>query len=63
MTDRRDQTVLTTEANSGIGLATVLDVARRGYRTVGTIRSPEKSDVVTAAAREAEVEVEAGSST
>jgi len=41
----------------------VLDVARRGYRTVGTIRSPEKSDVVTAAAREAEVEVEAGSST
>ena len=58
MTDRRDQTVLTTGANSGIGLATVLEVARRGYRTVGTVRSPEKADVVTAAAHEADVDVE-----
>jgi NAD(P)-dependent dehydrogenase (short-subunit alcohol dehydrogenase family) len=58
MTERRDQTVLTTGANSGIGLATVLEVARRGYRTVGTVRSTEKSDVVAAAARQADVEVE-----
>jgi short-subunit dehydrogenase len=58
MTDRRDQTVLTTGANSGIGLAAVLEVARRGYRTVGTVRSQSKADVVAAAAREAEVEVE-----
>ena len=44
MTERRDQTVLTTGANSGIGLATVLEVARRGYRTVGTVRSPAKAE-------------------
>ena len=58
MTDRRDQTVLTTGANSGIGLATVLEVARRGYRVVGTVRSTSKADVVAAAAREAGVDVE-----
>jgi short-subunit dehydrogenase len=58
MTDRRDQTVLTTGANSGIGLAAVLEVARRGYRSVGTVRSQSKADVVAAAARQAEVEVE-----
>ena len=46
MTERRDQTVLTTGANSGIGLATVLEVARRGYRTVGTVRSQSKADVL-----------------
>ena len=40
------RTAITTGANSGIGLATVLEVARRGYRTVGTVRSDEKSDVV-----------------
>jgi NAD(P)-dependent dehydrogenase (short-subunit alcohol dehydrogenase family) len=58
MTERRDQIVLTTGANSGIGLATVLEVARRGYRTVGTVRSQSKADVVAAAASEAGVEVE-----
>ncbi len=58
MTDRQDQTVLTTGANSGIGLATALEVARRGYRVVGTVRSAVKADVVTAAARQADVEVE-----
>lgn len=58
MTDRRDQTVLTTGANSGIGLATVLEVARRGYRSVGTVRSREKAEVVSAAARDAELDVE-----
>jgi hypothetical protein len=40
VTDRRDQTVLTTGANSGIGLATVLEIARPGYRSVGTVRPP-----------------------
>jgi NAD(P)-dependent dehydrogenase (short-subunit alcohol dehydrogenase family) len=58
LNDSRDQTVLTTGANSGIGLATVLEVARRGYHAVGTVRSLEKADVVMAAAREANVDVE-----
>lgn len=58
MTERRDQTVLTTGANSGIGLATVLEVARRGYRTVGTVRSQSKAEAVAAAASDADVEVE-----
>ena len=58
MTDRRDQTVVTTGANSGIGLATVIEVARRGYRILGTVRSREKADVVMAAAQEADVDVE-----
>ena len=58
MSDRRDQTVLTTGANSGIGLATVLKVARRGYRAVGTVRTQEKANLVAAAARDAGVDVE-----
>lgn len=58
MTDRGDQTVLTTGANSGIGLATVLEVARRGYRSVGTVRSQKKAKAVARAARDAGVEVE-----
>lgn len=51
-------TVLTTGANSGIGLATVLEVARRGYRSVGTVRSEAKADVVAKAAAAAGVDVE-----
>jgi NAD(P)-dependent dehydrogenase (short-subunit alcohol dehydrogenase family) len=58
MTDRGDQTVLTTGANSGIGLATVLEVARRGYRSVGTVRSQKKAKAVRAAARDAGLEVD-----
>lgn len=58
MTDRRDQVVVTTGANSGIGLATVLEVARRGYRSVGTVRSTKKAKVVTKAAREADLDVD-----
>jgi NAD(P)-dependent dehydrogenase (short-subunit alcohol dehydrogenase family) len=58
MTDRGDQTVLTTGANSGIGLATVLEVARRGYRSVGTVRSQKKATAVRAAARDAGLEVD-----
>ena len=53
-----ERTVLTTGANSGIGLATVLEVARRGFRSVGSVRSEAKADTVGKAAAEAGVEVE-----
>jgi NAD(P)-dependent dehydrogenase (short-subunit alcohol dehydrogenase family) len=52
------KTVLTTGANSGIGLATVLELARRGHRSVGTVRSRAKAKAVHEAARDAGVEVE-----
>jgi NAD(P)-dependent dehydrogenase (short-subunit alcohol dehydrogenase family) len=52
------KTVVTTGANSGIGLATVLEVARRGLRSVGTVRSEAKADVVHKAAADAGVQVE-----
>jgi NAD(P)-dependent dehydrogenase (short-subunit alcohol dehydrogenase family) len=50
--------VLTTGANSGIGLETVLEVARRGFRSIGSVRSDEKAAIVQDAAHEAGVEVE-----
>src|SRR3954467_14192444 len=52
------QTVLTTGANSGIGLACALEVARKGYRSVGSVRSESKAEVVHKAAADAGVEVE-----
>ncbi|HYD10791.1 MAG TPA: SDR family oxidoreductase [Acidimicrobiales bacterium] len=52
-----DRTVLTTGANSGIGLACVLELARRGYTSVGSVRSEEKAEIVHAAAAEAGVSV------
>ena len=58
MTAHSDRTVVVTGANSGIGLATVLEVAGRGFRTVGTVRTEEKADVVGKAAAEAGVAVE-----
>jgi NAD(P)-dependent dehydrogenase (short-subunit alcohol dehydrogenase family) len=51
------RTVLTTGANSGIGLATVLEVARRGFRSVGTVRSPAKARIVRRAAAAEGLEV------
>lgn len=44
------QTVLTTGANSGIGLETVLEVARRGFQSVGSVRSAAKARQVRQAA-------------
>src|SRR4029077_15804866 len=50
--------VLTTGANSGIGLATVVELAKRGYRSIGSVRSEAKADVVHKAAADAGVTVE-----
>jgi NAD(P)-dependent dehydrogenase (short-subunit alcohol dehydrogenase family) len=52
-------TVLTTGANSGIGLLTAIEVARRGYRSVGSVRSEAKAAVLAETADDAGVEVEA----
>jgi NAD(P)-dependent dehydrogenase (short-subunit alcohol dehydrogenase family) len=52
-----ERTVLTTGANSGIGLATVLELARRGFRSIGSVRSEAKAEVVAKAAADAGVEV------
>jgi NAD(P)-dependent dehydrogenase (short-subunit alcohol dehydrogenase family) len=49
--------VLTTGANSGIGLATVIELARRGFDSVGSVRSAAKARAVRAAARTAGVKV------
>jgi NAD(P)-dependent dehydrogenase (short-subunit alcohol dehydrogenase family) len=53
-----NRTVLVTGANSGIGLATVLELGRRGYRTIGSVRSPAKAEIVQEAAEEAGVDVD-----
>ncbi len=50
--------VLVTGANSGIGLATVVRLARLGFRSVGSVRSPAKAAVVAAAGEDAGVTVE-----
>ncbi|MCU1452507.1 MAG: putative oxidoreductase [Acidimicrobiales bacterium] len=51
-------TVLTTGANSGLGLATTLELARAGFHSVGTVRTPAKAKLVHQVAAEAGVEVE-----
>lgn len=55
---REERAVLVTGANSGIGLAVVIELAGRGYRAVGTVRSEEKGRRVREAASDAGVEVE-----
>ncbi|HEX4903492.1 MAG TPA: SDR family oxidoreductase [Acidimicrobiales bacterium] len=52
-----ERQVLVTGANSGIGLATVIELARRGFRVTGTVRSEAKAATVAEAAAEAGVEV------
>lgn len=47
--------VIVTGANSGIGLATTLLLARRGWQTWGTVRSRAKGDALAEAADEAGV--------
>lgn len=51
------RSVLVTGANSGIGLATVLELAGAGYDVVGTVRSDAKAAVVHDAAGARGVEV------
>jgi NAD(P)-dependent dehydrogenase (short-subunit alcohol dehydrogenase family) len=50
--------VLTTGANSGIGLATVIELARRGFHSIGSVRSDAKAEIVHDEAKKAGVEVE-----
>jgi NAD(P)-dependent dehydrogenase (short-subunit alcohol dehydrogenase family) len=50
-------TGLTTGANSGIGLATVLELARLGFDSVGSVRSAAKGRTVRKAAKLAGVQV------
>lgn len=52
-----ERTILTTGANSGIGLATAVEAARRGFRSVGSVRSKAKARLVEEAAERAGVEV------
>lgn len=49
--------VLTTGANSGLGLATTIAAARAGFESVGSVRSAAKARQVRAAAESAGVEV------
>ena len=52
------RSVLTTGGNSGIGLATALELARRGFRSVASVRSDAKAALVAKAAADAGLRVE-----
>jgi len=52
-----ERTVLTTGAGSGIGLAAVIELARRGLDSVGAVRSVSRARAVKRAARTANVKV------
>jgi NAD(P)-dependent dehydrogenase (short-subunit alcohol dehydrogenase family) len=52
-----ERVVLTTGANSGLGLAIAIEVARRGHTSVGSVRSAAKAKTVRTAAAAAGVEV------
>jgi NAD(P)-dependent dehydrogenase (short-subunit alcohol dehydrogenase family) len=58
MTDHSGQTVLTTGANSGLGLATSLHLSRLRFRSIGVVRSKATAGVVTQAAKQADVSME-----
>lgn len=51
------KSVLTTGANSGIGLATAIEVAQRGFHSIGSVRSESKAEELRSAAADAGVEV------
>jgi NAD(P)-dependent dehydrogenase (short-subunit alcohol dehydrogenase family) len=52
-----ERTVLVTGAGTGIGLASIIELSRRGFNAVGGVRSPAKARAVTRAARAAGVKV------
>ena len=58
MAERAGQTVLTTGANSGIGLATVVEVAEAGFHRSARCDRSAKRERRPSGAREAGVEVE-----
>jgi len=58
MSDRSTQTVLTTGANSGLGLATAVHLAHLGFRSVGSVRSAAKAAKVSRTAEKTGVAVE-----
>jgi NAD(P)-dependent dehydrogenase (short-subunit alcohol dehydrogenase family) len=51
------RTVVVTGANSGIGLATAVELAAAGYDVIGTARSPDKAEVLHDAAAERDLQV------
>ena len=53
------KSVVVTGANSGIGLATALELARVGYDVIGTVRNQDKADSMLAAAQDKGVELRA----
>ena len=58
MRSRSERTVLVTGANSGIGLASTLHLAKLGFHTVGSVRSKAKASHLADVASSAGVSVE-----
>ncbi|MEV4055509.1 SDR family oxidoreductase [Amycolatopsis sp. NPDC049688] len=53
-----DRVALITGTSTGIGLATAVQAARRGFRTVATLRDPARADRLRKAADDADVELD-----